>query len=325
MVFGSFMPLHSVWNGRLEILQREFPEHQFHKGLKPDSPEAASLDLMLAGRLPERSYLASPSLKAIFQPFTGINHLPLESLAERKIHVFNVHANAFDVAERALAMTLAYFGRIIEYHNDLVKGEWHGFWVRAGSEDNWDSLAGRTCAILGTGAIGVELAKLLHAFSCRVVGWRRRDGMPCPEGFDEVVPDLSTVIEKAEIIFIALPATNLTQGLLSKDMLLSMKGKFLVNVGRGSIVDEEGLYIALRDGILRGAAIDTWYSYPESGKNGAPSHFPIHELPNVIVSPHVGGCTHQASMRSIDDTVDNIRTYLRTGSCKSEADIKAAY
>jgi phosphoglycerate dehydrogenase-like enzyme len=325
MIFGSFMPLNSVWDGRIEALKREFPEHTFHHGLKPDSPEAGSLDLILAGRLPERSYLASPELKAIFQPFTGINHLPLRSLAERKIQVFNVHANAFDVAERALAMTLAYFGRIVEYHNDLAKGRWHGFWVRAGSEDNWDSLAGRTCSILGTGAIGVELAKLLRAFNCKVLGWRRRKDMECPEGFDEILPDLALAIERAEIVFIALPATDLTHGLLTRDILLSMKGKFLVNVGRGPIVDEEGLFLALRDGILRGAAIDTWYSYPETGKIGAPSRFPIHELPNVILSPHVGGSTHQASLRSIDETVENIRTYLRTGSCKSEADLRAAY
>ncbi|HCO49531.1 MAG TPA: hydroxyacid dehydrogenase [Spirochaetaceae bacterium] len=325
MVIGSFMPLHSIWDERIAALRGEFPQHRFLHGLGPESPEACELDALLAGSLPERTYLASPRLKAIFQAFTGINHLPLKPLAERGIHIYNVHANAFDVAEKALALTLAHLGRIIEYHNDLRNRIWHGFWVRGGVEDNWDSLRGRTCTILGTGAIGIELAKLLKAFSCTVYGWRRRSGLAVPEGFDEVVPELKDAIARAEIVYIALPATPLTEGLLSREILATMKGKMLVNVGRGSIVDEEGLYLALRDGILKAAAIDAWYTYPTDGTTGSPSRFPIHELPNVILSPHVAGSTNQATLRAVDATVQNIRDYLMKGSCASEADLEAMY
>lgn len=325
MRIGSFMPAHSIWARHLEQLQKEFPEHAFLSGLTDHSPEAASLDVILAGRLEHATYLASPTLSAIFQPFTGINHLPLAELAKRGVRVFNVHANAFDVAERALAMTLAFYGRLIEFHNDLKQDIWHGFWVRAGAEDNWDSLYGRTCAILGTGAIGVELAKLLKAFSCTVYGWRRHIDRGVPEGFDRVLPDLEETISKAEIIFIALPATPLTDGLLSREMLLSMDNKFLVNIGRGSIVDEAGLYEALEKKILKGAAIDTWYTYPQAGKVGAPSRFPINKLPQVVLSPHVGGSTNQATVKAVDVTITNLRNYLKTGSCANEADLLAMY
>lgn len=325
MVLGSFMPKNSVWDGHFETLAKEFPQHRFLHGLKPESPEAAGLDALLAGQLPREAYLASPRLKAIFQAFTGINHLPLKELAERGVHVYNVHSNAFDVAEKALAMTLAFYGRIVEYHNDLKNELWHGFWVRGGAEDNWNSLYGKTCVILGTGAIGSELAKLLKAFSCKVYGWRRRSGLALPEGFDAVLPDLREAIAAAEIVFVTLPATPLTDGLLGKELLATMKGKFLVNVGRGSIIDEEGLYSALKDGILAGAAIDTWYTYPKEGRAGAPSRFPIHEFPNVILSPHVGGSTNQAARRAIEATVENMREYLKTGGCAREADLGAMY
>lgn len=325
MKIGFYMPLRSVWDEKVEGLKAQFPDHEFFHGLKPESPEGRSLDVLVAGRIPEQTYLASPGLKAIFQPFTGINHLPLKALSERNVRVFNVHANAFDVAERALAMTLAFYGRIVEYHDDLKQEIWHGFWVRAGAEDSWDSLFGRTCAILGTGAIGIELAKLLKAFSCKVVGWKRRPADALPQGFDEIKASLDDALAAAEIVFIALPATALTEGLLSKERLLGMKGKFLVNVGRGSIVDEEGLYLALSQGILKGAAIDTWYQYPPSGKVGAPSRYPIHKLSNVILSPHVGGSTHQASARAVEITVDKIRDYIKNGECGGEADLKAAY
>jgi len=325
MTVGFFMPKNSLWDARIESLRLTFPEHDFIAGLRPDSPEAFRLDIMVALNLPETAYLASASLKAIFQPFTGVNHLPFAELAKRGIRVFNVHANAPDVAERALAMTLAFYGRIIEYHNDLKASVWHGFWARGGSEDNWDSIRGRNCAILGTGAIGIELAKLLKAFSCTVYGWRRRPGLEIPEYFDAILPDLRTAIGKAELVFLALPATPATEGILSREILSSMKGKFLVNMGRGSLVDEEGLYEALRDGVLKGAAIDTWFQYPKEGKAGPPSRFPIQDMKNVILSPHVGGSTNQARERTADRTIANITGYLKSGICADEVDLGAAY
>ena len=325
MVIGSFMPAHSVWKEQLGVLEREFPEHRFLKALAPDSPEVPMVEAALAGQLPRGTFEAAPALQAAFLPIAGINHIPADMLAERGVRVFNVHANAFDVAERALALTLAFYGRVIDYHNDLRRTVWHGMWARGGAEDNWDSIYGKTCAILGTGAIGSELAKLLKAFSCTVYGWRRNAEQPVPEGFDAIVPDLADAVGRAEIVYAILPATPLTAGIVSRELLASMKGKFLVNVGRGATVDEEGLYLALRDGVLKGAAIDTWYAYPASGKVGAPSRFPIHELPNVVLSPHVGGSTNQATARSVEATVKNIRDYLNTGHCEREADLAAMY
>ena len=91
-------------------------------------------------------------------------------------------------------------------------------------------------------------------------------------------------------------------------------------------MDEEGLYLALRDGILKGAAIDTWYSYPRAGETkGRPSRFPIHELPNVILSPHVGGSTREASALAVDQTLDNIARWLSGESCANEADLRELY
>jgi phosphoglycerate dehydrogenase-like enzyme len=104
----------------------------------------------------------------------------LAQLRERGVQVFNVHANAFDVAEKALALCLAYTGGSLSTTNDLNKELWHGFWVKAGAEDNWNSIYGKTCAILGTGAVGQALARLLKAFSCEVIGWRRRSGQAVP-------------------------------------------------------------------------------------------------------------------------------------------------
>lgn len=326
MIIGSFMPKRSVWASAIARLREEFPEHTWLEGLSEDSAGLDALDVILGGRVPPGVFLKATELKALFQPFTGVNHLPAEVLIARGVQVYNVHSNAFDVAERALAMTLAFYARIIEFHNDLKNDIWHGFWVGRGADDNWDSIYGRTCAILGTGAIGQELAGLLKAFHCRVHGWHKSVGGELPAHFDALMPTMAEAIAAAEIVYIALPGTSETENLLSKDILMGMKGKFLVNVGRGAIVNEEGLYEALSRGVLKGAAIDTWYGYPkDGGVVGAPSRFPINKLPNVIASPHVGGATNQATQKSVGTTLQNIRAYLKTGKGIWRADLKKMY
>ncbi|MDP3179923.1 MAG: NAD(P)-dependent oxidoreductase, partial [Spirochaetaceae bacterium] len=188
------------------------------------------------------------------------------------------------------------------------------------------SIFRRKCAIFGTGAIGAALARMLKAFDCEVIGYRRRTDRPLPPHFDRIEGDLVAAVDAAELLFIALPLTGETAGLFTKEILLGASGKFLVNVGRGAIVDEEGLYLALRDGILKGAAIDTWYSYPQGGAVvGSPSRYPIHELPNVILSPHVAGSAAEASAIAADQTIENIAEWLETGNCAREASLGAMY
>ncbi len=326
MRVGSFMPSSPLWTEGLAALASRHPDHEFILDPEAASAHVEGLDAILANRLPEELYRRATRLKAVFVPFAGLNHLPRELLLERQVRVFNVHGNAEEVAERALAMTLDFYGRITEYHNDLRNELWHGFWVGRGAEDNWSSLFRRKAAIFGVGAIGATLARLLKAFSCEVVGFRRRADEAPPPGFDRIETDLGRAVEGAELLFIALPLTPATKGLFSRELLLSARGKFLVNVGRGEVIDEEGLYLALRDGILKGAAIDTWYSYPQGGAvRGAPSRFPIHTLPNVILSPHVAGSAHEAAAANAREALENIDEWLRSGRCRREADLRAMY
>jgi len=326
MLIASLMPSPSRWTPALEDMARRFPDHEFRIDPETALSSPGRVDAVVASRVDPGLFEALSSLKAIFVPFTGANHLPRELLLQRGVRVFNVHGNAESVAQCALAMTLAFFGRTVEYHNDLREGRWHGFWVGKGAEDEWTSIWHKRCLVLGTGAIGSQLARLLAAFDCPVVGYRRRGDAAVPPHFDRIEPDLHKAWAEAELVFAALPLTDQTRGLVSKDILLSSRGKFLVNVGRGPVVDEEGLYLALRDGILRGAAIDTWYRYPEGGATtGAPSRFPIHELPNVLLSPHIAGSTAEANQLSMEQTMENLASWLETGRCAREVDLRELY
>ena len=326
MRIGSLMPPRSAWKEPLQALRDRFPGHAFLLDPAETLEALPTLDALLAGRVDRADLERATSLKVLFSPITGLNHLPLDWLAGQGVQVRNIHGQARGVAQCALAMTLAFYGRLVEYHNALRETRWHGFWVGRGGEDEWHSLYGRPCAIFGTGAIGIALARLLKAFDCPVTGYRRHPDALLPPHFDRIETDLRKAVDEAELLFVALPLTPATEGLFSKELLLSARDKFLVNVGRGPIVDEEGLYLALRDGILRGAAIDTWYTYPQGGAtSGAPSRFPIHELPNVILSPHVAGSTRDGLQIRVAETIQNISEWLTTGRCAQVANLEEHY
>jgi len=321
------MPRNSPrWAAAFAELERSFPQHRFVQGDAEVAEGIGTLDAIVASRLPSGLIAGASSLKALFVPLAGLNHLPVAELKAGKIRVFNVHANAEAVAQNALALILAHFGRLIEYHLDLREKKWHGFWVGKGAEDEWDTIYDRRCAILGTGAIGTALARLLKPFRCEIVGWRRHPEAPLPAGFDRVEANLEKAIAGADIVVSALPLTAETKGLIGGKTLALMRGAFFVNVGRAAVIDEEALYTALRDGLLRGAGLDVWYEYPKPGStSAAPSRYPIHELPTVVLSPHVAGSARQSSAGAIDVTVANLRSWLETGSAPNETSLAEEY
>lgn len=327
MKVGFCVPMNDVWTAAADGLEAEFGGAlELRRGVEQSLESFSELDAVVANIVDRAYYEKAARLKAVFVPFVGINHLPADLLLERGIAVFNCHGNAESVAERALALALAGFGRLVEFHNDLAAKKWHGFWVGKGREDFWHSIFRRRCVILGTGAIGETLARLLKAFDCHVAGYRRRSGAALPPHFDEVFTSLPEALAGAEIVFAALPLTDQTRGLVDAEALAAMRGAFLVNVGRGEVVGEEALYRALTDGTLTGAGLDVWYTYPQGGSDtGAPSRFPIHELSNVILSPHVGGSTYEAVELNASQTAANLARWLRSGEAAHRVDLRASY
>ncbi|TVQ38428.1 MAG: hydroxyacid dehydrogenase [Spirochaetaceae bacterium] len=314
-----------VWLELLRQVAAQFPAVDFHYGTEAESRLIARAEVIICSK-PSRSLIEqAQALRLLLVPISGITHLPLDLLHRRGVRVGNTHGNAAVVAERAMAMILAFYGRIIEFHHDLRHERWHGFWSGQGLDDTWESIFHKRVSILGAGAIGCSLARLLVPFGCRVTGFKRTPPDRTPEGFERVVTDLDEAIDGAEIVVIALPATAQTERLIDGARIEAMGRALLVNVGRGSIVDEQALFDACRNGTLRGAAIDTWYTYPEHGTVGPPSRFPIHQLDNVVLSPHIAGYTRHSALRCTEETVENLRRYLKDGTLLHEADPATAY
>jgi phosphoglycerate dehydrogenase-like enzyme len=319
--------LNRFWLEKIEGLRNEFSHVDFITETERMNGNIEDADAVVVGELTPELLERLKNLKMIFVPYAGPDTLPFDQIKTRNIKVANVHGNAAYVAERAVAMALAFYGKIIDYHTDLKKSQWHGFWATGIVADSWDSMQTRTCAVIGTGAIGQYIAKFLKVFDCRVIGFKRRPPKRMPDFFDEITLDLNRALEQSELIFITLPLTKDTKGLISAKILSRLNGKFLINMGRGEVVDEQGLYRALKDGTLKGAALDVWYVYPKKGKSTAtqPSKYPIHELPNVVLSPHLAGFTPQAARLNIEQTIENIRSYLKTGKALFEIDPELMY
>lgn len=318
--------LNRFWQEKIGELRNEFGYIDFVTEPDRIDNEIETADAVVSGDISVEFIQKAQRLRMIFVPFAGVDELPLGYIREHGIGVSNAHGNAPHVAERCIAMALAFYGRIIDYHNDLRDSRWHGFAAKRGVRDTWDSIQGKSCAVIGTGQIGKHVARFLKAFACTVVGFKRSPAKERPEFFDEITLNLEEALEKGELIFICLPLTRETKGLFSAEILGKLEGRFLINVGRAQVVDEEGLYRSLKDGILRGAGIDVWYAYPQDSKDrGNPSRYPIHELPNVVLSPHVAGFTPQSARMNIEQTIENIRCYLKTGKPRFVVDTELMY
>jgi len=301
------------WKEKFYALKKEFPAVNFIATFDPkERPvELKKADAVVTGRLLKEEIESSPNLKVIFIPFTGLNTFPLELIKSRGIILSNTHANARYVAEHAAALAFGLLGRMAEFHNDLKKGYWHR---SIEDEDMWETIQGKTIGIIGFGHIGSRIAKFLKAFDCKIIGFRRTKIEKLPENTDEVSADLNYTINKSNIIFVTLPLTPETKGLINAELLMKMKGKYLINVGRGETIDEEGLYNSLKAGILKGAALDVWYNYPGKKQEPVfPANKPFWELPNVLFSPHKSSHTIEGVNAMIDDTFENVSSYLLNG------------
>lgn len=251
-------------------------------------------------------------LKMLVVPFTGTNHIDKAYLKSRNILLANSPGNGPFVAERAFAIALSCLGRIVEFHNDLKEKKWHRTGIPNAPFDLWTSLYQRRVAILGTGDIGRGIARLLQPFRCSIIGYRR--GSEVPPGFDRVTADLREALASAELVFLTLPLTEQTAQLLNNTNIDLLDGKYLVNTGRGELVEEEALYQALASGRMAGAALDVWYSYPtkyETDVHG--SRFPFHELGNVVLSPHAGSHAEEGKRGQLTGAVAAVASFLERG------------
>ena len=269
----------------------------------------AEVDVLVTLAFTREMGAAARQLKLVQVPGAGLDRIDRHALPEAA-WLANAYGHEVGIAEYVMGAMLALnrsFGRV---DARLRHGEWESQWaVGVEPPPPWSELAGQTLGILGYGRIGQCLARRAHAFDMEVRAIRRHPAEPDPEriaflGGPEALDD---VLQRADHLAITLSLTDATRGLLGERELASMKSTaFLINVARGEIVDENALYRALATRAIAGAALDVWYRYPTAPGPTPPARQPFHELPNVLMTPHVSGWTEgmlEARARVIAENV----------------------
>jgi len=272
------------------------PSKTYQTFLKAHLPEDITLcddpnkaDVFITGNFSKDD--GSENLKAVIIPFAGHNGIDLDAIESRGIKLFNTQAHAVYVAEKALKLTLGIMGNVQIYHENLRQKHWSN--RHSNKRIPWTTLVNKRVGIYGFGAIGKHFKRFIEPFECTInVIDRGKD-----YGDAIARKDIYDLTANSDVIVIAAPLLNSTLDAFDDSVLKTMQDKFLINVGRGPIINEDALYHRLSDGTLKGFASDVWYQYPKKDEPVAPSKHPIHELKNVLLSPHFGGFNDQAQKK----------------------------
>ncbi len=254
-------------------------------------------------------------LKLFHVPGAGYDSVDLDALPPQAI-VCNCFGHEQAIAEYVMAALLARHVPLVDADRRLRERDW-AFWAGAADRVH-DEVAGKTIGLLGFGHIGKAIARRAKAFEMEVLV-ANRSPVPISDPVDRslTLERLADFWGAADFIVVSVPLTPETTGIVGPDAFARMKpSALLVNVGRGATVDEAALYDALLRRRIAGAVIDTWYRYPTPGHpDAAPSAFPFHELPNVVMTPHMSGWTRGTIARRQQTIAENIRRCARGEDC----------
>ena len=267
------------------------------------------VEVAIGGTFSKEDLEQTKKLKLIQIPFAGVDKLDFDLYKDRQdIYICNIHANRNAVAEHAFALILTLAKNIVTNDRDLRLGRWHGF----STKEPTIQLQGKSLGIIGLGSIGWEIAKIGHTLGMKVFALKRKIEEKDLEKknileFLGEKKDLEKVIKESNFIVVTVPLTRETKRLIGEKELKLMKEKYLINISRGTVIDEEALFESLKEQHLAGAAIDTWYQYPSSKQREVlPSKYDFHKLDNVVMSPHTAGYTDRALEENIKSVFNNI-------------------
>ncbi|BBO69615.1 hypothetical protein DSCA_35450 [Desulfosarcina alkanivorans] len=293
----------NAWGGFLGMVRKQLPNHRFRAtgGFAVDSLDGVEVLIPTMSPVTREVLAGADRLKLIQQCGSGLEGVDLAAAAEKDIFVANVptatSGNADSVAEVGIYL-------MIGLHRD-VRAMDRSMREKKMGQPQGRALGGKTVGIVGLGGIGQALVKRLKGFGVRIIGIKRQAPQAAETalGLDWVgaAEQLPELLAQSDVVFLCVPATPATTGLMNRETLARMKPEaYLINLSRGGLVERDALEWALSSGTIAGAGLDVFWEEPPDPDD------PIFRQ-NVLATPHIGGSTDLSMQGIVAGVVENIR------------------
>jgi len=292
----------------VERLRSDFPEHHFVyiKDYAEIDREILDAEVFIGWTMRPEQLAAARMLRWVHSPAAAVHTLIFPELVASDVTLTNareVHAPV--VAEHVMALLLALAKRIPDCVHLQQRRSW-------GQQALWEQqarpreIAGDTLGIVGLGSIGREVARRAKAFGMRVIGTRERPEKPAAHVSAVYgATELPILLAQSDFVVLAAPLISSTRNLMNAATLAHMKpSAYLINVGRGALVDERALAEALRSRSIAGAALDVFDKEP------LPVESELWDVPNLLITPHSAGLTEKLWDRHYVLMKENLRRYV---------------
>ncbi|ULN49885.1 phosphoglycerate dehydrogenase [Mycolicibacterium goodii] len=262
-------------------------------------PEADALLVRSATTVDAEVIAAAPKLKIVARAGVGLDNVDVEAATARGVLVVNAPtSNIHSAAEHAIALLLATARQIPAADSTLREHTWKR------SSFSGTEIYGKTIGVVGLGRIGQLVAQRLAAFGAHIVAYDPYVSQARAAQLGIELLSLDELLGRADFISVHLPKTKETAGLIGKEALAkTKKGVIIVNAARGGLIDEQALADAITSGHVRGAGLDVFSTEPCTDS-------PLFDLPQVVVTPHLGASTAEAQDRAGTDVAASVKLAL---------------
>jgi phosphoglycerate dehydrogenase-like enzyme len=307
----------------VDELRRDFPQHAFidawdRNTLRQVLPQG---DAAFAAFVDRDIIHSLTRLKWVQAPAVGVGHILSEEMIASPIVLTTARGvRARAIAEHVIGMSIALARQLPRVMARQRNHEWALDEIEATGSVR--TLRGRLMGIIGLGSIGLEVAQAASGFGMRIWATRKRVDEPVPPSVERILPagQVNELLASSDVIVLSAPLTPETLQLINANTLAMMKrGAFLINIGRGKLIDDLAVADALRSGHLGGAALDVFTREPLDPAS------PFWDLPNVIVTPHMSGAMEDYWTPLVALFAENLRRFERGDTLLNVVDKRAGY
>jgi D-3-phosphoglycerate dehydrogenase len=289
------------------VLKQRLPEAE----LLPLVADVEALVVRSETKVTRKVIENAPKLRVVGRAGVGVDNVDVDAATQRGIVVMNTPAgNTISTAELTFSMLMALARKIPQAHASMKAGEWNRK-AFSGVE-----LYNKTIGILGMGRIGSEVARRAIVFGMRVLAYDPYLTLSRANAMQVELVELDEVFARADFITVHMPMSDETKGMINAAAFAKMKtGVRVLNCARGGIINEVDLCAAIKDGKVAGAALDVYETEPP------PKDFPLRDLPQVVMTPHLGASTDEAQENVGIEVAEAITDYLLNGVVRNAVNL----